>query len=166
MSEDPSASRRHSLFVSKLGHELRTPLGSVLMMAELLAENGPGNLTEKQLAYARKIHRAASEMRALLDETSILAKIEGGRLELYAQELALAELGRHVEEIHGVRVELAADAPASVVTDRSRLERIFAALVGSAGDAAGAVRIARRSLGSLGISLEPRVHADQDCGIE
>ena len=154
MSEDLRPASRtgrqhHSHFVSKLGHELRTPLGSVLMMAELLAENSPGNLTDKQLAYAHKIHRAASEMRALLDEVSVLAKIEGGRIELFPEELEPAELARWIEERFRVRVELADGLPASVEIDRSSLERILAALIdGGAGADAVTVRIAPSDRGS------------------
>lgn len=142
-----AGSQRYSFFVSKLGHELRTPLGSILMMAELLGENSPGNLTDKQIGYARKIHRAASEMRALLDEVSILAKIEGDRLEIYPQKLALADLARWIGERPaagggpGVTVELADGLPPSLETDRSRLEQILAILIDTAGGAV-AVRIA------------------------
>lgn len=144
MSEDPRASRqRHSRFVSKLGHELRTPLGSILMMAELLADNRPGNLTDQQLGYARKIRRAASEMRALLDETSLLAKIEGDRLELFTADLELVDLARRIEERPpatpgtAVTVELADGLPPRLGTDRSRLEEILAILIDNAAGSSG-----------------------------
>ncbi len=152
-----TARQRHSHFVSKLGHELRTPLGSVLMMAELLAENSPGNLDDKQLGYARRIHRAASEMRALLDEVSTLAKIEGGRLELFPEALSLSELGRWVEEQYRIGVELEGGLPATLETDRSLLEQILTALIDSAVGAAGrdavTVRIAPSGRDTVSIAV-------------
>ncbi len=154
--------KRHSHFVSKLGHELRTPLGSVLMMAELLAENSPGNLNDKQLGYARRIHRAASEMRALLDEVSVLAKIEGGRLELFPGELSPSELGRWIEEQHHIGVELADGLPAIIETDRSQLEKILATLIAAAD--ADAVRVAPSKQGaaiSIAVS-EPGAGVPED----
>ncbi len=150
-------SQRHSHFISKLGHELRTPLGSVLMMAELLADNRPGNLTDKQLAYARKIHQAASEMRALLDETSVLAKIEGGRLELFPDQVQLADLAHTIEASYRLPVELTDGLPASVETDRLRLEQILETLIESAvaasGDGAVAIRFAPSDRRDMAISI-------------
>ena len=89
------------------------------VMAELLAENDAGNLTEKQLGYARRIHRAASEMRALLDEK--LAS-EGRRLT--AEEAVLDPA-----EILGLAVELVADG-VTLVAAHQAAERLLLAIQG------------------------------------
>ena len=49
-------------FLRKMAHEMRTPLGSMLMLAELLADNPAGRLGDKEVSYARKILRAGAEI--------------------------------------------------------------------------------------------------------
>ena len=67
-----------SFLVSRLVHELRTPLGSVLMLTELLGEG----LDAKGGEQTRKIRKATTDVLGLLAEVSELAKIEGGRLDV------------------------------------------------------------------------------------
>src|SRR5690606_27905899 len=50
-----TASRYKSEFVANMSHELRTPLNALLIMARLLADNRPGNLTEEQVSFAQTI---------------------------------------------------------------------------------------------------------------
>src|SRR6266516_2765209 len=47
------SSRYKSEFLANMSHELRTPLNSLMILAKLLAENQEGNLTAKQVEFAR-----------------------------------------------------------------------------------------------------------------
>ena len=127
--------------LSGLTHELRTPLGSILMMSELLADNGAGHLDERETRYAQNIHRAAADLLELIDQLGEISRIEAGRVHLGERALVPAQLGRHLEERYGAHaadaeirlaVEIAPDAPASVATDGEKVARIVELLIDSA----------------------------------
>jgi signal transduction histidine kinase len=137
--------------ISGLIHELRTPLASLLVSAELLADDT--RLGERQSRLARSLHDAAADLRALIDDLGELNRIRGGRVEPAAAPVELVSL---LEELaatvrdrlatDGVELAVAVDpaSPAEVRTDRSRLLRALHELVLSAAKS-GARRIEVRA---------------------
>jgi signal transduction histidine kinase len=151
--------------LSGLTHELRTPLGSILMMSELLAENGAAHLDEREIRYAQNIHRATADLLELIDQLGELSRIEAGRVHLGERELIPKELGRHLEERYGahaadaairLEVEIAQDTPAAVRTDGEKVARILELLVDSA------LKVSRE--GSVEIEMAPPDRSDGESG--
>lgn len=84
----PSNNIRHAQFLSKLTHELRTPMNGVLGMEELLLET---NLSAKQKDYVETIGVAGEDMLRLVNRVSDYAKLMTGRFRAVNEALNLAE---------------------------------------------------------------------------
>jgi CheY-like chemotaxis protein len=124
-----------------MSHELRTPLNSLLILARLLSDNPGGNLTPKQVEFARTIHSSGAELLALINDILDLAKIESGTVTLTIGAEPFTDLQDYVErtfrqvasdkslELH---IELDEGLPASIETDSKRLQQIVTNLLSNA----------------------------------
>src|SRR5471032_110268 len=135
------ASQYKSQFLANMSHELRTPLNSSLILAKLLSENAPGNLSDEQVRFANTIYSAGNDLLNLINDILDISKVEAGKLELVPEQLSV----RHVVEGMAMVFEplaqqkkllfelrVADDVAATMVTDRQRLEQILKNLLWNA----------------------------------
>lgn len=134
-------SKYKSEFLANMSHELRTPLNSVLILAKLLSENKANNLNDKQVEYARVIHKSGTDLLVLINDILDLSKIEAGKVELILEEV---ELNTVKDDIRSLFSELAkekriefeiekhSNLPERFVTDRVRIEQIIKNLLSNA----------------------------------
>jgi signal transduction histidine kinase len=78
------ASDLKSRFLSYMSHEFRTPLGSILSITGLLADELDGPLGPEQHKQVGFISTAARELSDMVDDLLDLAKIEAGRITISA----------------------------------------------------------------------------------
>ncbi|AIR91164.1 response regulator [Pseudomonas cremoricolorata] len=165
------SSQYKSEFLANMSHELRTPLNSSLILAKLLGENAGGNLTPEQVKFADSIYAAGNDLLNLINDILDIAKVEAGKLEMRPENTPIE---RMVDGLRGMFLPLANDkgldfqvriegqVPASLYTDRQRLEQILKNLLSNA------IKFTEHGQVSLTISHPPErgvVFAVQDSGI-
>jgi CheY-like chemotaxis protein/signal transduction histidine kinase/HAMP domain-containing protein len=134
-------SKYKSEFLANMSHELRTPLNSILVLGQQLGDNPDGNLTPKQVEFARTIHGAGTDLLNLISDILDLSKIESGTVSVEAEEVFFASLldmvarpFRHEAENRRLAFEVHADQQLgrSLVTDSKRLQQVLKNLLSNA----------------------------------
>jgi len=135
------ASRYKSEFLANMSHELRTPLNSALILAKLLGDNSQGNLSPEQVKFAKAIYASGNDLLTLINDILDISKVEAGKLEVVVEDVALDKLAKSLESTFApmaaekrlaFKLTMHPDAPASLVTDRHRVEQILKNLLSNA----------------------------------
>ena len=90
----------HDLLLLRMSHDLRSPLGSLVTLCQLLVEGDAGPLSMKQRQYVEVIRRSGQSVLGLVDDILDLAAIESGRSDVDVDTVDLAALVRQVAESH------------------------------------------------------------------
>jgi PAS domain S-box-containing protein len=132
------ANQAKSDFLALLSHEIRTPITSVIGMTELLLDS---NLTARQRHQATLLKDAGELLLALINDVLDMSKIEAGKLELEQAPLEPSEVAeaalaivrpQAVAKNIELRREIAADLPACIKGDPTRLRQILLNLLSNA----------------------------------
>ncbi|MFL6797019.1 MAG: response regulator, partial [Xanthobacteraceae bacterium] len=134
-------SKYKSEFLANMSHELRTPLNSILILGQQLSDNPDGNLTAKQVDFARTIHGAGTDLLNLISDILDLSKIESGTVTVDAEEIVFSNLVdmvarpfRHEADTRGLSFEVSIDPSLerSITTDSKRLQQVLKNLLSNA----------------------------------
>jgi two-component system, sensor histidine kinase len=125
-------------FLSAFVHELRTPLASLRMLAELLGQSGLG---EPDKRYTANIQDVVQDVQSLVGDVAELAQLLAGRAQIHLAETALEPLAGQVQEAvrpraweRGIALTDSLDPslPRRLRTDPDRLRRALTLILGAA----------------------------------
>lgn len=134
--EAERANRAKSEFLSRMSHDLRTPLNSILGFAQLIEAGAD----EAQDA-AEQILKAGSHLLDLINDVLDLARIEAGHLSLSSEPVLVQEavervlqLVRPLADQRGIRLLFGETAfrQCHLIADRQRLNQVLLNLLGNA----------------------------------
>ncbi len=134
-------SKYKSQFLANMSHELRTPLNSLLILSKLLSDNPDGNLTDKQIEFAKTINAAGVDLLALINDILDLSKIESGTVTVETGDVVFSDLRAYVERTFrqvaeekrlSFDIEVAPTLVSSMQTDAKRLQQILKNLLANA----------------------------------
>ena len=135
------SSKYKSEFLANMSHELRTPLNSLLILAQQLFENHEGNLTDKQVGYAKTIHSCGDDLTQLINDILDLSKIESGVISAEIMTVSFMEIALFVETTFkpisetknlNFEIDINEGLPEIMETDARRLKQILKNLLSNA----------------------------------
>lgn len=131
------AIRARDRILGVVAHDLRNPLNSITMAAELLTLDWT---EEKRLAQLQIVQRSAKRMDRLIEDLLEVARIENGRLVLEVRHEDAGAIIREVVEsnisvaaANSIRIESnVPDELPPILADRNRVLQVMSNLVGNA----------------------------------
>jgi signal transduction histidine kinase/CheY-like chemotaxis protein len=135
------ASQYKSDFLANMSHELRTPLNSLLILSKLLSDNPSEQPVGEQVKFAQTIESSGNDLLTLINDILDLSKIEAGHIEVRPEivtpQRLVSDLRQVFEPVANERkldfkIDIAADAPSVMETDRQRLEQVLKNLLSNA----------------------------------
>lgn len=133
-----AALRAKSELVAVISHELRTPMGAIISLADLLLSTP---LDETQRRYAHTLQQSARSLLGLLDDVLDNEQLEAGKFPFEPRPIALEEFLNGIETSLRARADTAgldaalhraAALPGEVCADPLRLRQILDNLIDNA----------------------------------
>ncbi|MGE5531167.1 MAG: sensor histidine kinase, partial [Bacteroidota bacterium] len=101
-----SDSRLSAGFLSKFGHEVRSPLNAIIGFSEMLADEAFGPLSDDQREVARDILNAGRHLQQLVSDALDASRLRLGNMDLTCDALSVAST---VEQALALTAALAAE---------------------------------------------------------
>lgn len=137
--ETEAETETKSLLMAAMGHELRTPMNSILGYAELLSTTASDHITRKEKDYLTSIVNAAKALLATIEQLLTVAKLEAKVMSIDPEPLDLEPMVSETCDVlriqsDGKGLVLANDiAPdCHVFADPTQLRSILFNLIGNA----------------------------------
>ncbi|MBQ4132511.1 MAG: response regulator, partial [Desulfovibrionaceae bacterium] len=132
------SSRAKSEFLSRMSHEMRTPMNAIIGMASIARQ--ADNLEKKNYCL-NKIDDASTHLLGVINDILDMSKIEASKFELSTTDFVFEKMLMRIVNVVNFRVDeknqnllinLDPNVPYSVVADEQRLAQVIANLLSNA----------------------------------
>ncbi|MDR0821168.1 MAG: response regulator [Oscillospiraceae bacterium] len=132
------SSKAKSEFLSRMSHEMRTPLNAIIGMSELWEKTGDQKQAEE---CHKQIFFASKHLLGVINDVLDFSKIEARKLELTSEPFAVSELIEKVDAVTSAQAiekhisfikNIDKSIPESLIGDEQRLSQVIVNLVGNA----------------------------------
>jgi PAS domain S-box-containing protein len=132
--------RLKSEFLATMSHELRTPLNSIIGFTGILRQGLAGPTNDEQKKQLGMVHSSARHLLGLINDLLDLSRVESGKMELFVEDFAVADLVNEITqslapqvEQKRLRLETSIDQPGlKMHTDRKKCFQILLNLTNNA----------------------------------
>lgn len=154
-----AALKTRSDFMSRMSHEIRNPMNSIIGMSDALSETPLNDLQKRYLSLMSKSSQTLLE---LLNNLLDFSAVETGKITLEKIEFSLYSILERVIDISAVRahgknlkifIDIDPAVPMNMIGDPTRLHQVLANLLSNAikFTAAGQVRLSVKAEASIGL---------------
>jgi signal transduction histidine kinase len=162
------ADRLKNDFVQHVSYELRSPLTNIIGFTELLSQQVPGPLNERQSEYVEHIGSSSAVLLTIVNDILDLATVDAGIMRLDIAEVPVERTVRDAaelvaERLRDHRLSLDVDvsgAPATFLADEHRVRQILAHLLSNAANFAPEGGTIRLSCSATPAGVQFVVHDD------
>ena len=135
---EKEANKAKSAFLSKVSHEIRTPVNSIYGMNEMIIRECKDDTI---LQYADQIKSATDTLIGIINDILDFSKIEAGKLQIVDREYRIKKILRNVcnmtkvkakEKSLDFRIEIGENVPTAYIGDDVRIEQILMNLLSNA----------------------------------
>lgn len=135
-----AANQAKSQFLANMSHELRTPMNAVIGYSEMLKEEAEDQGADDFIPDLDRICKASKHLLRLINDILDLSKVEAEKVDLYPEEIDVAEFMEDVSngvgplmENNGNTLEVEVDNQiTSIVNDVTRLRQVVLNLISNA----------------------------------
>ena len=137
--EAEAASKTKGEFLSRMSHEMRTPMNTIIGMTEVVLKNG--ELGQNVKGSLQKIQGASTHLLGVINDVLDMSKIESGKFSLFEGEITLEAFLKNISAIADVHIEqkkqrfgitLDKSLPAVLLIDSQRLSQVVTNLLSNA----------------------------------
>lgn len=134
-----TSAQQKTSFVSNVSHELKTPLTSIRMFAELLQEDRIKDPTKK-VHYLKVIVAESQRLTRLVNNVLDFSRLEQGRKQYHLKEIEISRYLRYIVETQRLRVQEAGmlldnripETEYKIQSDEDAVEQVFLNLLDNA----------------------------------